>query len=211
MNKTIFNDSRWGVRNTKLAILVPTRDMIHSHFSYSLTQLYATTREMGIDAYLFYDSSTILLNQREKLIHKAFEVNADYVIWLDSDMMFPSTTAMRLLNHNLDIVACNYNKRTTDRKTVAYRNVGDWDSYVRMDEQEPLVKVEGTGMGCMLMKTDVFNKLSKPYFEFTYREEGDFWHGEDFQLQKKLIEVGCDIMIDTNLSREIKHIGLYAF
>jgi hypothetical protein len=211
MSKSFYNSSIWDGKTCKLAILVPTRDMVHSHFSYCLAQLMKTTSEMGIDTYLFYDSSTILLNQREKLIEKAKEVRADYVLWLDSDMMFPSTTALRLLEHNKDIIACNYMKRTKGEKTVAYTDVSDWESWVPLDKVNGLVKVEGVGMGCMLMKTNVFAPLVKPYFEFTFKEDSQDWYGEDFNLLAKLRKLGYDVYIDTVLSKDIKHIGNYAF
>ena len=211
MSKSFYNSSIWDGKTCKLAILVPTRDMVHAHFSYCLAQLMKTTSEMGIDTYLFYDSSTILLNQREKLIEKAKEVKSDYVLWLDSDMMFPSTTALRLLEHNKDIIACNYMKRTKGDKTVAYTDVSDWDTWLPLDKIDGLVKVEGVGMGCMLMKTKVFNKLIKPYFEFTYKEDSQDWYGEDFNILAKLRKLGHDVYIDTVLSKDIKHIGNYAF
>ena len=211
MKKTIFNSSLWEGKPTKLSILVPTRDMVHAHFSYCLAQLMKTTQMNGIDTYLFYDSSTILLNQREKLIEKAKEVKSDYVLWLDSDMMFPSTTALRLLEHNKDIIACNYMKRTKGDKTVAYTDVSDWDTWLPLDKIDGLVKVEGVGMGCMLMKTNVFSKLIKPYFEFTYKEDSQDWYGEDFNLLAKLRKLGYDVYIDNVLSKDIKHIGNYAF
>ena len=211
MSKSFYNSSIWDGKTCKLSILVPTRDTVHSHFSYCLAQLMKTTSEMGIDTYLFYDSSTILLNQREKLIEKAKEVKSDYVLWLDSDMMFPSTTALRLLEHNKDIIACNYMKRTKGDKTVAYTDVSDWDTWLPLDKIDGLVKVEGVGMGCMLMKTNVFSKLIKPYFEFTYKEDSQDWYGEDFNLLAKLRKLGHDVYIDTVLSKDIKHIGNYAF
>lgn len=211
MKKSIFNGSVWDSKPTKLAILVPTREMVHSQFSYCLSQLFRTTSEVNMDTYLFFDSSTILLNQRENLIEKAKEIKADYVLWLDSDMIFPSTTALRLLEHGKDIVACNYMKRTKPLKTVAYTDVTNWDSWVRLEPQDNLIKVEGIGMGCMLMKTEVFDSLTKPYFEFTYSDETKSWHGEDFFIQKKLREKGYDIYVDTLLSMEIKHLGLYAY
>jgi hypothetical protein len=71
------------------------------------------------------------------------------------------------------------------------------------------VEVEGIGMGCMLMKTSVFSKLEKPYFEFVYKDNS--WHGEDFELQRKLREIGYKIYVDTVLSMDIKHIGLYGY
>jgi glycosyltransferase involved in cell wall biosynthesis len=185
--------------------------MVHSHFAYSLTQLVKTTSEAGIDVYLYFDSSTILLNQREKLVEEAIKLQSDYVLWLDSDMMFPSNVILRLLAHNKDIVACNYMKRSLPMKPVAYVDLNDWDSWVPLEPQEELVKVQGVGMGCMLMKTEVFKKLEKPYFEFRYKEDTQDWFGEDFILQDKLIKLGYDINIDTLLSMDIKHMGIYAF
>jgi hypothetical protein len=211
MSKSINNSSMWEVKPLKLSILVPTRDTVHSQFAYCLTQLYNLTREAGIDAYLFFDSSTILLNQRNNLVKKAKEVNSDYILWLDSDMTYRATTALRLLEHNKDIVACNYTKRTKPLKTVAYTNLNDWDSWVPMEPQDELVKVEGVGMGCMLMKLDIFEKLQKPYFEFRYKEDTQDYFGEDFILLGKLREQGYDVFIDTVLSMDIKHLGIYAF
>jgi hypothetical protein len=211
MKKSIRKSSMWDSKQVKLSILVPTRDTVHSQFSYCLAQLYKTTSELGIETFLFYDSSTILLNQRERLLEQAKKVNSDYVLWIDSDMMFPSTTAVRLLEHNKDIVACNYTKRTKPLKTVAYTNLNDWDSWVPMEPQDELVKVEGVGMGCMLMKLDIFEKIQKPYFEFRYKEDTQDYFGEDFILLGKLREQGYDVYIDTVLSMDIKHLGIYAF
>ena len=58
MKKSLNNSSMWDVKPIKLSILVPTRDTVHSHFAYCLTQLVRTTSEAGIDTYLFFDSNT---------------------------------------------------------------------------------------------------------------------------------------------------------
>ena len=211
MSKSIQNSSLWDSKPTKLAVLVPTRDTVHSQFAYCLAQLIKTTSEAGIDTYLFFDSSTILLNQREKLIENAKDIKCDYVLWLDSDMMFPSTTALRLLAHNKDIVACNYMKRSKPLKTVAYTDLRNWDSWLPLEPKDDLIKVEGVGMGCMLMKTEIFNSLQKPYFEFTYKGDTQDWYGEDFMLLTKLRLNQFNVYIDTILSMDIKHLGIYAF
>jgi len=126
-------------------------------------------------------------------------------------MIFPSTTILRLLNHNVEIVASNYMKRTKPLKTVAYTNLNDWDSWLQMEPKDELIKVEGVGMGCMLMKLDVFNEVKKPYFEFTYKQDTDDYYGEDFNLLSKLRHLGYNIFIDTVLSMEVKHLGTAAF
>ena len=51
--KNINNSTLWDVKPIKLSILVPTRDTVHSHFSYCLAQLYKTTSDVGIDVSLF--------------------------------------------------------------------------------------------------------------------------------------------------------------
>jgi len=210
MNQNIFNSSAWkNVQSTKLAILVPSRDMVHSLFTTSLVELVKTCQLSNIDTHLFFDASTILLNQREKLADMAVTIKADYMLWLDSDMVFPSTTAMRLLNHNKDIVAANYMKRSVPLTTVAYKSLNDWDSWLPLESQEELESVDAVGMGCMLMKTSVLSTIEKPWFEFEWNNGS--WHGEDFYFQKKLRDAGHKIFIEMNLSRQIRHLGVWAF
>jgi hypothetical protein len=184
---------------------------VYSHFSLSLGNLIKTTTQMGIDVHLFFDASTILINQRETLISQAIAMKSEWVLWLDSDMMFPATTLLRLLAHKQDIVACNYMKRSFPFKSVAFTDTNDWESWVPLQSEDKLITVEAIGMGCVLMKTSIFQKLSKPYFEYTYQPKTEDWGGEDFTLFKKLNKLGYQVKVDTNLSNEIYHIGAYAY
>jgi hypothetical protein len=61
------------------------------------------------------------------------------------------------------------------------------------------------------MRTSVFQTLSKPYFEYTYQPTTKDWIGEDFTLFKKLNSLGYQLKIDMNLSKEIYHIGTFAY
>jgi hypothetical protein len=195
----------------KVSIVVPTRDTVHSGFAFSLSQLIKTSENLNIETFLFFNSGSVLLTQREKLVNSSVDVGADYILWLDSDMTFPSTTLTRLLSHNKNIVGCNYKKRSNPQTPVAYKEVGNWDSWLPLDEEKSLVEVQGVGMGCILIKTELFKKINKPYFEFTYNEETDDWLGEDFNLFSKFRNIGENIYIDTDLSREIGHLGIYKF
>ena len=208
---SVFKNTIWDGVPTSVSILVPTRDTVYSHFSYSLGNLIKTTTQMGINVHLFFDSSTILINQRERLIQQAIEVKSEWALWLDSDMMFPSTTLLRLLSHNQDIVACNYMKRSHPFKSVTFMDTNDWESWVPIQSEDELLTAEATGMGCLLMRTSVFQKLNKPYFEYTYEPKTKDWIGEDFTLFKKLNELGYQLKIDMNLSKEIYHIGTFAY
>jgi hypothetical protein len=208
---SVFKNTIWDGVPTSVSILVPTRDTVYSHFSYSLGNLIKTTTQMGINVHLFFDASTILINQRERLIQQAIEVKSEWALWLDSDMMFPSTTLLRLLAHNQDIVACNYMKRSHPFKSVTFMDTNDWESWVPIQSEDKLLTAEATGMGCLLMRTSVFQKLNKPYFEYTYEPKTKDWMGEDFTLFKKLNGLGHQLKIDMNLSNEIYHIGTFAY
>jgi hypothetical protein len=208
---SVFKNTIWGGMPTSVSILVPTRDTVYSHFSYSLGNLIKTTTQMGINTHLFFDASTILINQREHLVEQAIEVKSEWILWLDSDMMFPSTTLLRLLAHNEDIVACNYMKRSHPFKSVTFMDTNDWESWVPLQSHDGLITAEATGMGCLLMRTSIFQKLNKPYFEYTYQPKTKDWGGEDFTLFKKLNGLGFQLKIDMNLSKEIYHIGTFAY
>ena len=208
---SIYKNTVWEGKPTSVSILVPTRDTVYSHFSYSLGNLIKTTTMMGIEVHLFFDASTILINQRENLINRAIEVKSEWVLWLDSDMMFPPTTLLRLLAHNQDIVACNYMKRSYPFKSVAFMDTNDWESWVPLQSEDELLTVEAIGMGCVLMRTSVFENLNRPYFEYTYQPKTKDWGGEDFTLFKKLNKLGYQVKVDMNLSNEIYHIGTYAY
>jgi hypothetical protein len=208
---SLYTSTAWGLTSGTVAILVPVRDDVVSHFSYSLCNLIKTSTELGIDTHLFFDASTILINQREKLIDQALEIKAEWVLWLDSDMIFPPTTLARLLKHEEDIVGCNYMKRAFPFKSVAYKDTKDWESWIPIKYSDTLEKAEASGLGCMLMRTDIFKDIKKPYFEYSYKEDSKDWLGEDFTLFKKFNKLGYELKIDMNLSNEIYHMGTFAY
>jgi GT2 family glycosyltransferase len=165
----------------------------------------------GLDTHVVYDASTVLLTQRARLAAEAQAIGAEYMLWLDSDMIFPATTALRLLAHNEPVVACNYIRRQLPAKGVAYETIGDWENPLPFEPQDELVPVEGIGMGCMLVKTSILQEIPKPWFEFHWTEESNDHLGEDMDFCMKMADAGYTVKIDTNLSMEIRHLGTWAF
>ena len=211
MTKSVFASTQWEIKKSKLAVCVPTRDTMHSAHALCLVELIKFNTMNNIDTHVFMDASTILLTQRTKLAQMAIDFNSEYILWLDSDMTFPATTAVRLLSHKEPIVAANYAKRSVPCKSVAYKKIGDWNSSLDFNIESSLVPVEGIGMGCMLMKTKIFEKLPKPWFEFTWDDTQNNFLGEDMNLCKKISSLGYQVKVDTVLSTEIRHLGSYAF
>jgi hypothetical protein len=209
--KSVFSSSKWSSKKGKLAVCIPTRDTLHSAHALSLAELVKFNTMNNIDTHVFMDASTILLTQRERLATMALELGAEYMLWLDSDIVFPATTAVRLMAHNEDVVAANYVRRQFPCKGVAYETIGDWENPVPFDVQDDLVDIEGIGMGCVLMKTDIFAELPKPWFEFGWSPESNDFLGEDMILFRKIGAAGYSVKLDTALSQELRHLGTYGF
>jgi hypothetical protein len=208
---SVFSSTQWSTKKGKLAVCIPCRDLLHSAHAMSLAEMVKFNTMNNIDTHVFMDASTILLTQRERLATMALESGAEYMLWLDSDMVFPSTTAVRLLAHNEDIVAANYVRRQIPCKGVAYETIGDWENPLPFDVQDELATVEGLGMGCVLMKTEIFEKIVKPWFEFGWSPESNDFLGEDMMLWQKTNALGYTIKVDTQLSQDLRHLGTYGF
>lgn len=197
----------------RVSICVPTRDMVHSAFAFDLTKLIQHCAIMGIDATPHFCLGTLIVNQREALAEMASDAMSTHILWLDSDMMFPPDTLHRLLSHNVPVVAANYVTRQYPHKTVAYREIGDWRSYVTHDDPDSpsLIEVQAIGMGCMLTRMDVIDRMSRPRFQTTYVESSGDHMGEDFNFCQRARELGFPIMVDDELSRQVGHLGTIAF
>jgi hypothetical protein len=211
MTKSVFATSKWSLKKNKLAVLVPCRDTLHSAFAMCLTEMVKLNTMNSLDTHVIMDASTVLLTQRERLATEARNVGAEYMLWLDSDMVFPASTALRLLAHNEPIVAANYIRRQLPAKGVAYETIGDWQNPLEFEPQDNLVEVEGVGMGCMLVKTSVLDDIPQPWFEFGWTPESNDWLGEDMIFCQKMAQAGNTVKIDTQLSMEMRHLGTWAF
>lgn len=207
--KSVFELSSWDISSQKVALCIPCREQVYTSFMQSYGELVKTSTKAGLNIVTIPDASTILLNQRNDLAQAAIDCGADWILWLDSDMIFPSTTLLRLLAHKRPLIAGNYMKRSLPLTTVAYPQIGDWENWLPLEMQGDTEVVEGVGMGVFLMKTSILEELPRPWFNFEYRDGR--YHGEDFYFQQLLRNAGYEIHIDMNLSRQIHHCGLWAY
>lgn len=210
-SKSVFSSSKWSSKRGKLAVCIPCRDTLHSAHAMSLAELVKFNTMNDIDTHVFMDASTILLTQRERLATMALDLGSEYILWLDSDIVFPATTASRLMSHNEPIVAANYIRRQLPAKGVAYEKIGDWENPLPFDVYDDLVEIEGIGMGCMLIKTEIFREIPKPWFEFGWSPQSNDFLGEDMILCQKMASLGYKIKVDTLLSQELRHLGTWGF
>jgi len=208
---SMMRHARGTAKQTQVSICVPCRDTLHSAFAFDLTKLVQHCASQGLAVLPHFSLGTLIANQRDTLAEMALEAGSTHVLWLDSDMMFPADTVQRLLAHEKSIVAGNYVTRQYPHKTVAYRQLNDWTSYVAHGQDGDLIAVEAVGMGCMLVTTDLLRSMPLPRFQITWQPQSKDHMGEDFYFCQQARAQGHEIWIDQALSLELSHLGTFAF
>lgn len=183
----------------KLAIAVPAMDHVSAVFANDLAKMYAETRLALPQVTLAMVVGTFVHQARQRLLHDMVELwQATHILWLDSDMTFPSDTALRLLKHDKDVVAVNYVMRRDSWRPIARRGGKRLSSL----DATGLERVDDVGMGVFLMKTSVIEGIPSPHFWYSTETET-----EDLYFCRLLREAGRELWIDHDLSREVGHVG----
>lgn len=193
----------------KIAICVPARDTVHAGFAKSLANLTATLAKNKIDYELLINLGSVIAQQRNTLVDQAVAVNASHILWLDSDMHIPASTVKRLLSHNSDIVAATYSTRIKPQRSVAFLDQYNLDH--RLTATTGVHSVFAVGMGCMMVKIQVYKNLPKPWFQYHWNEDTEELSGEDIYFCKLAKDHGYEIYIDSDLSQQVAHYGTKAY
>jgi hypothetical protein len=186
--------------------------MVHASWALDLGQLIAVAMTEGHQMGLFSCEGTLICDQRTTLANRAIESNADYILWLDTDMRFPRESLSRLLAHGKDIVGANYVTRSLPTSPTArdYRD-GQWWKVPTYKHSTGLQKVTAAGFGVMLTKTDVFKAMEYPWFHIGYAKENDMYTGEDVYFGIHAERAGYETFIDHDLSKDVRHTGSIEF
>lgn len=112
---------------------------------------------------------SMITKSRNDLVQIAINANFDYIMWIDTDMVFPPDSLLKLLAHNKDIVGSTYNKRVPPYETLG-----------RLKGEAPVDLLKG-GLreaellpgGFLLVKVDVYRKLRWPWYFETYQWQGE--------------------------------------
>ena len=81
----------------------------------------------------------------------------------------------------------------------------------RVEGGTGLQKIFAVGMGCMLVKRQVYEAVARPHFSVTWNDDYTNLVGEDIYHCNKAKEAGFDIWLENDLSENIAHIGTRAF
>lgn len=142
-------------------------------------------------------SESLVYDARDKIAMDALASEVDWVMWLDSDIVYQPNIIRMLMSKNKDMVTGIYHKRTSPYTPCIYKLVDDkLQSYIDYPE-DGLFKVEAAGMGCMLMKTKVIKAVYDKFGGCFFPVNGV--GGEDLSFIRRAKDVGAEVWCDSSV------------
>jgi FkbM family methyltransferase len=137
----------------------------------------------------------------------------DYLMSVDSDIVLPKDVLIKMLGADKDIVSGLYIQRIPGTQTVELYmdtpNGGCTNIPYSLLEGKGVVEIAACGMGCALIKGEVFRKMEYPHF--LYKEALDHRNtvSEDVYFCMKARSIGFKVWADTSIKCD--HIGATTF
>lgn len=183
----------------KILIAVPCMDQVPFTFAQSLS----TLEKIG-ECKLAMKSGSLIYTSRNSLAMMAIQMDADFVFWLDSDMVFKSDTLVRMMDtlkkNDLDILTGLYFRRVPPYSPVLFDKLEQNGEITEFSEfnkiPDALFEVGGCGFGCVLMKTDVFFDVQSKFGNM-FAPRGN--NGEDVAFCIRARECGYKIYCDPSI------------
>lgn len=192
---------------SSILIGIPTNGDMKILTACSLIMATNLLRTTGHDVWPDVHSGPYTHWNREHLMQDAIRENADYLMFVDTDVVFPIDGINRLVAHNKDIVGGMYNLK--QKEPVSTIKLWNEDrSAFRAFKDEPLPKelfeVAALPAGFMLVDVKaVSGAMEFPFFPC------EFGRGEDVAFCLNAQEAGLEVWCDPTIP--IQHIGDYHY
>ena len=190
----------------KVFIAIPSMDTVPALFCQSLALL-----QRAGDTMVGFQVGSLVYNARNELAKQAIKAEADYVLWLDSDMVFAPDLLQRMLKvcmeENIDFLTAVCFRRKPPYTPCLFdrlEKIEHGASYTTlMSVPEGRFKVGACGFAGVLMSLDVLMSVSAKYGGRMFDPlEG---MGEDVSFCWKARQCGYDIWCDSDI--ELGHVG----
>jgi FkbM family methyltransferase len=137
----------------------------------------------------------------------------DYLFSVDSDIILPKDALSRLLSHDKDVVCGIYLQRIHGVQNVEVYGHNGHGGIGRVQLGEiaapGLYEIAACGMGCTLVKSEVFTKIGYPQFVYHAALDHNQTYSEDVDFCERARNVGARIWVDSAVRCD--HTGSYTF
>jgi len=160
-------------------------------------------------------TGSILPKSRLEILKAAKEMDAHYLLYIDSDQTFPRNLVHRLVHNKVDVVGANIAVKTIPSQPTARGEPPEGKLHgapIYTDlESKGLQEVWRVGTGVLLLSKKAMVVLPHSCFEMKYVEAIDDYQGEDWTLCEALRKLGFKLYIDHDVSKEVGHLGEFEY
>lgn len=190
----------------KTFIAIPSMDTVPAFFCQSLALL-----QRAGDTMIGFEVGSLVYNARNNLARQAVKSEADYVLWLDSDMVFGPDLLQRMMKvcteNDIDFLTGLCFRRKPPYTPTLFdklEKVGNGASYTAlMSVPDGRFKVGGCGFAGVLMSLDVLLSVMAKFEGRMFDPLPGF--GEDLSFCWRARQCGYDIWCDSDI--ELGHVG----
>lgn len=190
----------------KVFIAVPSMDTLPALFCQSLALL-----QRAGDTQIGFEVGSLVYNARNNLARQAIKSEVDWVLWLDSDMVFSPDLLQRMLKvcteNDIDFLTALCFRRKPPFTPCLFDRLdkaGRGASYTAlMSVPDGRFKVGGCGFAGVLMSTDVLMSVASKFDGRMFDPLEGF--GEDVSFCWRARQCGYDIWCDSEI--EMGHVG----
>lgn len=190
----------------KVFIAVPSMDTVPALFCQSLALL-----QRAGDTMIGFEVGSLVYNARNNLARQAIKAEADWVLWLDSDMVFAPDFLQRMLavcqENNIDfLTALCFRRKPPYTPTLFDRleKIEKGASYTALlSVPDGRFQVGGCGFAGVLMSTDVLLSVASKFDGRMFDPINGF--GEDVAFCWRARQCGYEIWCDSEI--EMGHVG----
>lgn len=198
----------------KILIAVPTFENITPDTYQSIYDLDSGGHELQFTFVRGYDCATA----RNRIAQKALDDGVDYVLMVDNDVVLPRGVLLDMLDDPKDVCLGYYAHRDADnvykgRMSVCRTHDDRGARYIHYpleseytarelismrDSGTNKLVIHGGGMGCALIKADVFRRIKYPWYDWVnYDDEHRGMLSEDLYFCEQCIREYILIWTDT--------------
>ena len=192
----------------KVFIAVPSLDTLPAMFCQSLALL-----QRAGDTMIGFEVGSLVYNARNNLARQAIKAEVDWVLWLDSDMVFNPDLLQRMLKvcteNDIDFLTALCFRRKPPYTPCLFDRLDKVEkgaSYTALlSVPEGRFQVGGCGFAGVLMSTDVLISVSAKFNGRMFDPMDGF--GEDVAFCWRARQCGYDIWCDSDI--EMGHVGQF--
>ena len=200
----------------RILIAVPTYENIMPDTFKGIYDLDPCGHELVFEFIRGYDVATA----RNKIAQKALDLETDYVLMVDNDVVLPKDALKNLTDDLKEVCLGYYAHRDTDNiyrgrtcvckvydpNGVKYFNYPLESEYTAEELKELRegnnfkVRIHGGGMGCAFIKTELFQRLDYPWYDWVnYANAHRGMLSEDLFFCEKCRKARIPIYTDTRV------------